>query len=672
MESTVTASDNLTTTSESSVGPATPVAVSSQTTSPSSSTSSQKRKRGEGDGEDGGSRPSTTTPPRARAASAVFSAPNMWGFGYISSIWKTIVDWSFVRRPEETIESVRAAETVEAAQTVETAEPDYTLDGRPKSKRPKLTEAENSSRSCLANDEITFIPDAVYSRASGKEYGRSQSAAVRDGLKIKAPLPNTSESTVTTQQLPSPQASTSGDEHFPNPPRGLAPKTFLDSGKVRVNCPIAKREEPFFAVPISKPLPVRSILRGALYRRDQKFSTRLAQAGFPSPGASLTPRFPGHMANNKLGWSHRVSWKSHLSPGAQSVLQTPLIDKRLSNDELRRSTRLASIGRPVNSGRVQKLKSKDEKEKKKQEALRRSQMKAHIESEPLDVLLEQLRARGEHGFLNLKEVERKRKEREIEIQRLRAEDARNKIRKEVIPPLDPARKEKVEKTFAEVSRPGLNKTYITKWNIPITNRDFERLKPNQWLNDEIINFYMNLICERTNNSFPNGPKKIFAHNTYFWPKLKDGGHKAVARWARRAKCGGEDLLKLDYLLMPVHVGGNHWCLAVVNFKQKRFEYYDSLGGKFTPGSRPGPYKMMREYMHDETGGKFKDTDWVDYAMPGAPQQRNMNDCGVFALKSAEVLTRSGRLDFTAGDIPLVRSRMLVEILEGQLLPPGNP
>jgi len=49
-------------------------------------------------------------------------------------------------------------------------------------------------------------------------------------------------------------------------------------------------------------------------------------------------------------------------------------------------------------------------------------MKAHIESEPLDVLLEQLRARGEHGFLNLEEVERKRKEREIEIQRLRAED----------------------------------------------------------------------------------------------------------------------------------------------------------------------------------------------------------------------------------------------------------
>ena len=291
----------------------------------------------------------------------------------------------------------------------------------------------------LANDEITSIPNVVHSRASDREYGRSQGDTVRDGLKIKAPGPNTSESVVTTQQLPSPQASASGDEPFPNLARGSAPKAFSDSEKVRVNCPITKKEEPFFAVPIKKPLRVQSILRGAVGRRDQKFATRLAQAGFLSPSASLTPKFPGHMAN-KLGWSHKVSWKSHLSPRAQSILQTPLIDKRLPNDELRRSARLASIDRPISSGRVQKPKSKDEKEKKKkQEAvsgahlqglvwcthnmqLRRSQMKAHIESEPLDVLLEQLRARGEHGFLNLEEVERKRKEREIEIQRLRAED----------------------------------------------------------------------------------------------------------------------------------------------------------------------------------------------------------------------------------------------------------
>lgn len=226
-------------------------------------------------------------------------------------------------------------------------------------------------------------------------------------------------------------------------------------------------------------------------------------------------------------------------------------------------------------------------------------------------MLRQLQLSKEQGFQSLEEVEQKRRERELEIKKLRAQDvtppdsladgleltmvpkAKKKIRKEKILPLDPARQEKMVKTFDEVRRPGLNKTYITKWNIPITNQDFQRLLPNQWLNDEIINFYLNLICERANSLHPNGPKKVFAHNTYFWSKLKTSGYQAVARWARRAKCGGEEILKLDYLIMPAHVGGNHWCLALVNFKQKRFEYYDSLGGKFTPESRPQPYTVSQ-------------------------------------------------------------------------------
>lgn len=99
MESAAIASDNPTTTPESSVGPATPVAASSPTTSPPSSTSSQKRKREEDEEEDEGSHSSTTTPLRARAASVAFSAPKMWGLGYISSIWKNIVDWSCMMRP---------------------------------------------------------------------------------------------------------------------------------------------------------------------------------------------------------------------------------------------------------------------------------------------------------------------------------------------------------------------------------------------------------------------------------------------------------------------------------------------------------------------------------------------------------------------------------------------
>jgi Ulp1 family protease len=36
------------------------------------------------------------------------------------------------------------------------------------------------------------------------------------------------------------------------------------------------------------------------------------------------------------------------------------------------------------------------------------------------------------------------------------------------------------------------------------------------------------------------------------------------------------ILELHKVFIPVHVHGNHWCLAVINLEDKRFEYYDSV------------------------------------------------------------------------------------------------
>lgn len=39
-----------------------------------------------------------------------------------------------------------------------------------------------------------------------------------------------------------------------------------------------------------------------------------------------------------------------------------------------------------------------------------------------------------------------------------------------------------------------------------------------------------------------------------------------------------DVFAADKVLIPMHVDGNHWCLAVINLRDKRFEYYDSMFG----------------------------------------------------------------------------------------------
>lgn len=169
-----------------------------------------------------------------------------------------------------------------------------------------------------------------------------------------------------------------------------------------------------------------------------------------------------------------------------------------------------------------------------------------------------------------------------------------KTKVETIPPLTPDQVKTLKKTITEVNadyRLGRSKTYIEKFKIPISTQDLERVPPGRWLNDEVINFYFQMIVERSKQENPGTPQRVLAHNTYFFTKLDKGGYKPVARWASRLGVGGKALLDLDYMFIPVHVGNNHWCLAVVNFKLKRFEYYDSLGGNFTPQNRARYYEV---------------------------------------------------------------------------------
>lgn len=95
-----------------------------------------------------------------------------------------------------------------------------------------------------------------------------------------------------------------------------------------------------------------------------------------------------------------------------------------------------------------------------------------------------------------------------------------------------------------------------------------------------------MIVDRSKNDHPGEPQKVLTHNTFFFEKFAQSGHKSVARWAKKQGVGGKALLNLDFLFVPVHVGASHWCLAVANFKMKRFEYYDSLGGNFLPQQKP--------------------------------------------------------------------------------------
>lgn len=85
----------------------------------------------------------------------------------------------------------------------------------------------------------------------------------------------------------------------------------------------------------------------------------------------------------------------------------------------------------------------------------------------------------------------------------------------------------------------------------VVDKDIQRLRPGQWLNDEIINYYGQMILSRSEtfvegraltNAHVNGkqaPKHKFVSvhyfNTFFWTKLKMDGYEKgrLAKWTKK-------------------------------------------------------------------------------------------------------------------------------------------
>lgn len=197
------------------------------------------------------------------------------------------------------------------------------------------------------------------------------------------------------------------------------------------------------------------------------------------------------------------------------------------------------------------------------------------------------------------------------------------------------------------------------FRLTITRKDIMTLNSLNWLNDEIINFYMNLLMERSKRK---GLPKVHAFNTFFFPKLKSAGFQAVKRWTKKV-----DVFDVQILLVPVHLGV-HWCLAVVDFRKKTITYYDSMGGSNNEACR-----ILLQYLKQESQDKkaipFDTNGWnlSSKRSNEIPQQMNGSDCGMFACKYANYVTKDKPITFTQHHMPYFRKRMVWEIIHQKLL-----
>ncbi|XP_020806676.1 sentrin-specific protease 1-like [Drosophila serrata] len=213
----------------------------------------------------------------------------------------------------------------------------------------------------------------------------------------------------------------------------------------------------------------------------------------------------------------------------------------------------------------------------------------------------------------------------------------------------------------DLLRGAIGQVIVKKFNIQMLRCDICTLYGSNWLNDNVINFYMELLNERSKQNVGQLPT-VHAMNSFFLPRLMEYGYGAVRRWTRKV-----DLFSKHIIPIPVHFDGNpsHWSMVIIDLRHETIRYYDSLGK-----SDVSVLVALKDYLERESMDKRKqpfDTSGfkIDH-VKDAPHQYNGNDCGVFCCMYAEFVTRDAPLTFDQSHMVTIRKRMILEIADGKL------
>ena len=123
---------------------------------------------------------------------------------------------------------------------------------------------------------------------------------------------------------------------------------------------------------------------------------------------------------------------------------------------------------------------------------------------------------------------------------------------------------------------------VEKKGFPIFHgKTFNRLRKDQWLNDEIINFYMLLLQERDTElcrlKGGNDRHRAMFFSSFFFQQLLNPttmayDFSAVARWTKY------DVFLVKRLYFPLNYN-SHWTLFTVDINLRLIRYYDPMSGE---------------------------------------------------------------------------------------------
>lgn len=185
----------------------------------------------------------------------------------------------------------------------------------------------------------------------------------------------------------------------------------------------------------------------------------------------------------------------------------------------------------------------------------------------------------------------------------------------------------------------------------LTMDDLSTLYGQNWLNDQIMNMYGDLVMDSV-------PEKVHFFNSFFYDKLRTKGYDGVKRWTKNV-----DIFQKDLLLIPIHLEV-HWSLVSVDIKRRSITYFDSQRTL----NRRCP-KHIFKYLQAEAMIKDKRdflTGWKGFFKMNVGRQNNDSDCGAFVLQYCKCLALGQPFSFRQQDMPKLRRLMYKELCHCKL------
>ncbi len=185
--------------------------------------------------------------------------------------------------------------------------------------------------------------------------------------------------------------------------------------------------------------------------------------------------------------------------------------------------------------------------------------------------------------------------------------------------------------------------------------------PQARLNDTVIAFALDCFEAKARRA----GHKVKVFDTFFYPKLVDTGYEGVRYLLR-----GQDMFKLDTLLVPIHHPkphpdvDSHWSLLAVKPTQMEIRVYDSIRRREHP-----EVEHLQAFMENAWADKngfpsiIKGEDLVETVPFTGQQEPASNDCGVYLLEFARWECEGTTWGLEGKKMNLVRQVLFMELMK---------